>query len=85
MNTSLILAFLWVVVACLGALIPSRRAHWPFAYVLIVVGLPILVFVCWENGPWVGLAVLLAAGSILRWPLRYLWRWFRARLGGRAS
>lgn len=79
MKLSLTLAFLWVVVACVGAMFPSKRHHWPLAYVLIAVGIPILVFVVRENGPWIGLFVLLAAMSILRWPVRYLWRWIRAQ------
>ena len=31
MSTSLILAFLWVVLANALAMLPSRRNHWPAA------------------------------------------------------
>ena len=82
MKLSLTLAFIWVVVACVGALVPSKRHHWPLAYVLMAVGVPLLAYVVWENGPWVGLAVFLAGASILRWPVRYLWRWIKARVSG---
>jgi hypothetical protein len=33
--------------------------------------------VTYENGPWVGLLVLVAAMSMLRWPVIYLMRWLR--------
>ncbi len=85
MPLSLTLAFLWVLVACVGAMFPSKRYHWPLAYVLIAVGLPLLIFVAWENGPWVALVALLAGASILRWPVRYLWRWARRKMGGREA
>lgn len=82
MNLSLILACGWVVVACVIAMFPSRRSHWPAAYVLIAVGIPILGFVTYQNGPWVGLFVMLAGASILRWPVRYLLRWVRRAASG---
>ncbi|WP_112321520.1 DUF2484 family protein [Oceanibium sediminis] len=80
MTPSLALAAIWAVAANVIAMLPSRRNHWPAAYGLIAVGVPIIVYVFWENGALIGAAVLLAAASILRWPLRYLWRWARARL-----
>ena len=80
MNASVILACLWVVVACVIAMFPSRRHHWPAAYVLIAVGIPILGYVTYENGPWIGLIALFAGASILRWPVRYLWRWVRGKI-----
>lgn len=78
MNTSLTLAAIWFIIANLIALLPSKRNHWPQAYVLIATGIPILGYVTYENGPWVGLLVLAAGGSILRWPLLYLARWIKA-------
>ena len=80
MTPSLILAALWAVTANLIALVPSKRAHWPQAYALIAVGIPILGYVTYENGPWWGLGVLLAGASILRWPVRYLVRWARRQI-----
>jgi hypothetical protein len=80
MTNSLILACLWAIAANLVALVPSRHAHWPQAYVLIAVGIPILGYVTYENGPWWGLGVFLAGASILRWPVRYAMRWARQRV-----
>ena len=80
MTLSLTLALCWLALANIIAMFPSKHAHWPQAYALIALGLPILAFVFYENGPWIGFAVLLGAASILRWPLRYLGRWMRARL-----
>lgn len=74
MSLSLILACLWAVAANIAAMIPSRDNHWRRAYALIVLGVPILGYVTYENGPWVGLAVLVAGMSVLRWPVFHLWR-----------
>lgn len=82
MNTSLILACAWLVLANVIGLVPSRYKHWPQAYVLIALGLPLLGYVVWENGPWVGLIVFAAAASILRWPVRYVLRWVARMLRG---
>jgi hypothetical protein len=77
---SLILACLWAVTATVIAMVPSRRNHWPAAYGLIAVGIPLLGYVTWQNGPMVGVLVFAAGASILRWPLVYLIRWFRRSL-----
>lgn len=81
MNLSLILACLWVVLANLLAMLPSRDNHWRRAYLLIAAGVPILGFLTWQNGPWIGLLGLAAGISVLRWPVIYLGRWLRQRLG----
>ncbi|NRB20732.1 MAG: DUF2484 family protein [Rhodobacteraceae bacterium] len=75
MTLSLTLAALWALAANVLAIIPSRDNHWRRAYILIGLGIPLLGYVTYENGPWWGLAVLLAAMSVLRWPVIYLSRW----------
>lgn len=77
MTQSLILAALWAISANILAIIPSRDNHWRRAYILIAIGIPVLGYVTYENGPWWGLAVLLAGMSVLRWPVIYLSRWLR--------
>ncbi|KNG95155.1 DUF2484 family protein [Pseudaestuariivita atlantica] len=77
MTWSLAAACGWALVANLLAMLPSRDNHWRRAYVLIAVGVPILGWVTYENGPWWGLGVLVAAMSVLRWPVIYLGRWLR--------
>ncbi|MEM7597805.1 MAG: DUF2484 family protein [Pseudomonadota bacterium] len=81
MNLSLMLACLWALSANVLAMLPSRDNHWRRAYVLIAFGIPILGYVTYQNGPWLGLAVLLAGMSLLRWPVIYLSRWMRGRFG----
>ena len=81
MSSSLILACVWCIIANVIGLLPSKHKHWPSAYVLIAIGVPLLGFVIWENGVLVGIVVLVAAASILRWPLLYLLRWIRRVLG----
>jgi membrane-bound metal-dependent hydrolase YbcI (DUF457 family) len=79
MTLSLVAACLWAALATLIAMLPSRDHHWRAAYGLIAVGVPILGWVTYEGGPWIGLVVLAAGASILRWPLIFLWRWLKAR------
>lgn len=74
MPLSLALACLWVVLAAVLAMLPSRRSHWPAAWLLIALGLPLLGYVLWEAGALAGLLVFAAGASVLRWPLFYLWR-----------
>ncbi len=85
MSLSLILAALWAIAANVLAMIPSKDNHWRRAYALIVVGVPILGYVTYENGPWIGLLVLFAGMSMLRWPVIYAARWVSRAFGGRAS
>lgn len=80
MSWSLALAALWGLAANLLAMIPSKDNHWTRAYVLIALGIPILGYVTYENGPWIGLLVLAAGMSMLRWPVIYLGRWIRRRI-----
>ncbi len=83
MSAALALAagFIWLIVANVTAMFPSKDYHWKNAYKLIAVGVPILVWIGWTNGPWWAAAFLIAAGSVLRWPLVYLGRWLRKRIG----
>jgi len=84
MTLSLILACVWAIVANLAAMVPSKDNHWTRAYILIALGVPLLGFVTYENGPLVGLGVLIAGMSVLRWPVIYLSRWLKTRVQGRA-
>ena len=77
MTPPLIAAALWALVANLIAMTPSKRGHWPAAWALIATGVPILGWVTYLHGPLVGLIVLAAGASVLRWPAIYLWRWLK--------
>lgn len=74
MSWSLVCACLWVVVTNVVGMLPSRDQHWRAAYILIAVGIPLLGWVTWAEGPWIGLLFLAAGASMLRWPAYYLWR-----------
>ncbi|MFZ7089522.1 DUF2484 family protein [Primorskyibacter sp. 2E233] len=80
MTLSLILACAWAVLANVLGMLPSRDNHWRRAYLLIALGIPLVGYVTYENGPWVGLIVLAAGMSVLRWPLRYLAVWIKRTL-----
>ena len=70
-------ACLWLILANVIAMFPSRDHHWRNAYALIAVGVPLLVWVGASAG-WLMAAVFLAAGaSVLRWPVVFLGRWLR--------
>ncbi len=79
MSTAFALACLWVVSASIIAMFPSKRHHWPAAYFLIAVGIPILIFVFIQSGFWSGILVMVAGISVLRWPVRYLFRWAKTQ------
>lgn len=68
---SLALACLWVVAANVTAMMPSKDYHWRAAYVLMALGAPVGVWLWAQHGAWAVAAFALAAGSILRWPMRY--------------
>lgn len=73
MSPSLIAACLWALIATLIGLAPGRF-HWPGAIVLIATGGPLLLWVFVSDGPAVGVLLLAAQASVLRWPLRFLAR-----------
>ena len=77
MSLSLILACLWVISANVTAMFPGKRNHWPAAYALIAVGIPLLGFITLQHGPSIALLILSDGASILRWPVLYLIRWLR--------
>ncbi|MEM1352202.1 MAG: DUF2484 family protein, partial [Pseudomonadota bacterium] len=66
MSWSLVLAALWAFIANIIAMTPSKDNHWRNAYALIAIGIPILGFVTWQHGPWVGMLVLAGGMSVLR-------------------
>ncbi|GIT87023.1 MULTISPECIES: DUF2484 family protein [Roseobacter] len=79
MSISLTLAALWAVLANILAMTPSRDHHWRNAYMLIAVGIPIVGYVTSQHGPWVGMLILGAGMSVLRWPVIYFGRWIKRR------
>jgi len=80
MSLSLILACIWGLAANIAAMVPSHDQHWRRAYILIGLGIPLLGYVTYENGPLMGLLVMMAGMSMLRWPVFYLGRWMRRKL-----
>ena len=82
MTLSFALACLWVVLAATLSALPSRDNHWRHAYFLTAIGIPLLGYMTWENGPTWGLIALATGALVLRWPLRALWRWLRQKITG---
>ncbi len=85
MSPSLLAACLWALAANLIAMTPSKDHHWRNAYILISVGGPIVLWVAWSHGLWIGLLVFAGGCSVLRWPVIYFVRWLRrilVRTGG---
>lgn len=79
---SIILCAGWLVAANVVAMLPTRDQHWTAAYILIAIGLPLLGVLIWQNGIVLGIIALIAGMSVLRWPVIYLTRWIRGKLGG---
>jgi len=82
MSYSLSAACCWIILAAILAALPSRDNHWRRAYVLMVLGAPILVWVYQADGIWVGLLMTLAVVSVFRWPVRYLLVWIKRQIAG---
>lgn len=80
MTLSLGVACLWLVAANFRAMFPSKDHLWRFAYFMIAIGVPILIWVYVENGTWVTLALFVMASWIMRWPVYYTWLWLKRRL-----
>ena len=85
MSASLILVCLWALAANVIAMLPSKRHHWPQAYALIAVGIPLLGYVTYQHGPWIALIVAAAGVSILRWPAWYFVQWVRRQVFPKAE
>ena len=79
MNWPMLFALIWLLAANVLAMIPSKDNHWRRAYGLIAIGVPLLCWLIYENGILIGFMFLLAAASVLRWPVIYLMRWLRRR------
>jgi hypothetical protein len=77
----LVLCLVWLIAANVIAMFPSRDHHWRAAYGMIAVGVPLLGWVTYAAGPLVGMLILAAAVSVLRWPVVFFWRWLRRKLG----
>ena len=82
MNWSLVLALLWLVCANVTGLLPTKDQHWRAAYILIALGIPILGWVTYENGPIWGLLMVAGGASVLRWPVYFLARWVKRKVTG---
>ncbi len=81
MSLSLIAALIWMVVVNLRAMFPSQDNHWKFAYAMIAIGLPILLWVYLEHGALLAAVLLIGAMWVMRWPVVYLGRWLRRQVG----
>jgi len=79
---SLLAACLWVLLAQVITMLPTRDHHWRAAYWLMALALPVEGWLWAAQGWGAALVFALAAGSILRWPLRYGVRWVT---GGRVG
>ncbi len=85
MSLSLIAAFVWLIAANVIGLLPTRDHHWRSAYILIAIGIPILGWVTYENGPIWGMVMAAGGASVLRWPVYFLARWVKRKVKGPAE
>ena len=74
MSLPLTAGLLWLIAANVIAMVPSKDHHWRNAYTLIAIGVPLLGWITYVNGPLLGLIFLAGGTSVLRWPV-----WFLAR------
>lgn len=81
MSGSIIAALVWMVVVNIRAMFPSKDNHWKFAYAMIAIGVPILIWVYLDHGLLLASVLLLGAMWVMRWPVIYLSRWIRRQVG----
>ncbi|MDO6797305.1 DUF2484 family protein [Shimia thalassica] len=81
MTLSITLALIWLVVVNLRGMFPSKDNHWRFAYFMIVLGVPLIGVIWYQHGFWLALVFLLMAMWVMRWPVIYLGRWVRRKIG----
>ncbi len=62
MTLSITAAFIWLIVANLRAMFPSKDHHWKFAYVMIAIGIPILIGVALQKQHLVGAGGVVYGG-----------------------
>lgn len=79
------LGCLWLIVANVLAMLLSRDNHWRRAYALMAVGIPLLGYITYTNGPLLGVVFFVAGASVLRWPVIYLGRWVGRMMGRKAG
>ena len=73
MSPPLALALLWLLLAVVLAVVPSRLQPWGRACLLVCLGVPLLGWLTAEEGPVAGVLALAAGAVVLRWwpPLRH--------------
>ncbi|ABN75896.1 DUF2484 family protein [Cereibacter sphaeroides] len=74
MVAPLLLAGLWVVAAMAVHHLPAR-VHWLGLALLILAGIPLLGWVTYRHGPFLGMFALILGAASLYWPV--------GRFGGR--
>ncbi|SDO44035.1 Protein of unknown function [Lutimaribacter pacificus] len=76
MSIPVLLAILWVIAATVTAMLPIRRQYAP-GVILLLAAPVLIVWMGALHGWWLAVLGLAAFASMMRRPLRYLWR--RAR------
>ena len=72
---------LWVLLAAVAQAVTTAKQSWPAAYGLMALGAPLLAWLWVSEGPvWAALGLAVMA-SVLRWPVRYGWRWLQRAMG----
>ena len=75
----IVMACLWLIAANLAAMLPTRDDQRSCANCLVVIGVPLLGWATFALGPVVGVSLMAAGASALRWPFRAVA--LRRRLG----
>lgn len=81
MSLSIVAALIWMLIVNIRAMFPSKDNHWKFAYAMIALGVPILIWVYLDHGLILAAVLLVGAMWVMRWPVIYLSRWIRRKVG----
>ena len=72
---------LWVILAWGLSVVLSGPSTWKAAYGLMALGAPLLIWLYAVYGAGGTVVGLITGLLVLRWPVIYLLRWLRARVG----
>ncbi|GLQ34870.1 hypothetical protein GCM10007939_11530 [Amylibacter marinus] len=83
MNYTALIVGIWIVTSAIVAMTSTRYHRFFALYVLIPTALILIPLIGYSYGLVWMLAALLGAGSVLRWPVYFLTKFFWSKLTGR--
>jgi hypothetical protein len=78
--SAVVFAAIWIVIGSIVAFLP-RPYHPPFAFLLLVLLVPLIPYMWIAGNPFLAIMFVLGVGSIMRWPFYYIGRMGLRKIG----